>query len=149
LYSPGDQLTLLYIFHPGIRDSQRERMLAARSIIYSKIVLKEEVTDDLDTFPHLRDELGCIRIIKQLSLDDCRRLFPMVRREKTSEAREIVAEYRAELMPQIDTDYQHITNQFYKLNKMMERLQEIDKYNQVKPYQHQIDEILKRFDPQS
>jgi len=47
------------------------------------------------------------------------------------------------------SDYQHITNEFYKLNQMMDRLQEIDKDNQVKLYQHQIDEILKRFERQS
>ena len=46
LYGPGDQLTLLYIFHPEIRDTAREKVLAARSIIYSKIVAKEEMTDD-------------------------------------------------------------------------------------------------------
>ena len=106
LYSPGDQLTLLYIFHPGILDSPRERMLAARSIIYSKIVQKEEVTDDLDTFPHLRDELGCLWLAGLLSLEDCRRLFPLVRRAKTSEAREIVTEYLAELIPQSDMEFQ-------------------------------------------
>lgn len=106
LYGPGDQLTLLYIFHPGIFNTRREKLLAARSIIYSKIVEKEEMTDDLNRFPHLRDEIDSIRIAKQLSLEDCRRLFPQVRRAKSSEAREIAAGYLAELMPQIDTDFQ-------------------------------------------
>lgn len=46
------------------------------------------------------------------------------------------------------SDYQHITKEFYKLNQMMDRLQEIDKDNQVKLYQHQIDEILKWFERQ-
>ena len=106
LYSPGDQLTLLYIFHPGILNTQREKLLAARSIIYSKIVQKEELTDDLNTFPHLCDELDCIQIARQLSLKDCRRLFPLVRRAKSSEAREIVAEYLVELGPQLETAFQ-------------------------------------------
>jgi hypothetical protein len=106
LYSPGDQLTLLYIFHPGILDTRREKLLAARSIMYSKIVEKEEMTDDLNRFPHLRDELDCNRIVKQLSVEDCRRLFPLVRRAKSSEARKIVSEYLAELMPQLDTAFQ-------------------------------------------
>lgn len=104
LYSPGDQLTLLYIFHPGTLDSPRVRTLAARSIIYSKIVQKEEVTEDLHTFPHLRDELGCLRLARLLSLKDCRRLFPMVRRARSYEARGIVAEYLSGLMPQLDTN---------------------------------------------
>ena len=80
LYGPGDQLTLLYIFHPGIFNTRREKLLASRSIIYSKIVGKDELTDDLDTFPHLRDELGCLWLAGLLSLEDCRRLFPLVRR---------------------------------------------------------------------
>ena len=103
LYGPGDQLTLLYIFHPGILDTRREKLLAARSMMYSKIVEKEEMTDDLNRFPHLRDELDCIRITKQLSVADCRRLFPLVRRAHSSKAREIIAGYLAELMPQPDT----------------------------------------------
>ena len=93
LYGPGDQLTLLYMFHPTITSTLREQVLAARSIIYSKIIEKEELTDDLNTFPHIRDELDCIQTTAQLSLDDCRRLFPLVRRVKSSQARQIVAEY--------------------------------------------------------
>ena len=99
LYGPGDQLTLGYIFHPAILNTRREELLAARSIIYSKIVEKEELTDDLNTFPHLCDELDCIQIARQLSLKDCRRLFPLVRRAKSSAARQIVTEYLAELRP--------------------------------------------------
>jgi hypothetical protein len=100
LYGPGDQLTLLYIFHPNITSTIREQVLAARSIIFSKIIEKEEMTENLDTFPHLRDEIACIRSLKQLSLDDCRRLFPLVRRAKSAVARRMVVEYLAELRPQ-------------------------------------------------
>ena len=102
LYGPGDRLTLLYVYHPGINNTPGEKLLAARSIIYSKIVKKEERTDDLNTFPHLRDELDCIRITKQLSIEDCRRLFPLVRRAKSSEAREIVTGYLAEVRPKLN-----------------------------------------------
>ena len=98
-YGPGDQLTLLYIFHPTITNTMREQVLAARSIIYSKIIVKEELTEDVVTFPHLRDELACIRTTGQLTLDDCRRLFPLIRRTKSLDARQIVAEYLAELKP--------------------------------------------------
>ncbi len=106
LYGPGDRLTLLYIYHPGILDTGREKLLAARSIIYSKIVEKEEMTDDLNRFPHLRDEMDCIRITQQLSMEDCRRLFPLVRRAQSSAARKVVFEYLAELMPQLETAFQ-------------------------------------------
>ena len=93
LYSPGDQLTLLYIFHPEISNTAWERLLAARSIIYSKIIEKEEQIKDQAAYPHLRDELACIRMANRLSLDDCKRLFFTVRRAKSSDARQIVAEF--------------------------------------------------------
>jgi hypothetical protein len=102
LYSPGDQLTLLYVFHPGIRETRREKVLAARSIVYSRIVAKDEVTENLNQFPHLRDELDCIRTANALSLNDCRWLFPLIRREKSHDARSIVAEYLADKRPRID-----------------------------------------------
>ena len=95
LYSPGDQLTLLYVFHPNLATTRREALLAARSIIFSKISEKEELTDDLDKFPHLRDELACIRTTRQLGLDDCRRLFPLMRGAKSSDARQLVARHLA------------------------------------------------------
>jgi hypothetical protein len=93
LFGPGDQLTLKYIFHPNMTPAAREDLLAARSIIYSKIVEKDELDEDRRRFPHLRDELACIRIVNQISLDDCRRLFPLVHRAKSRDARQIVSEY--------------------------------------------------------
>lgn len=93
LYSPGDQLTLLYIFHPNISRPGQEKLLAARSMIYSKILEKNEFDDRLETFPHLRDELACIRAIRQLSLDDCKHLFPLIRRAGTLDARRIITEF--------------------------------------------------------
>jgi hypothetical protein len=95
LYGPGDQLTLLYMFHASLRQPKREAVLAARSLIYSKIIAKEELTDDLSGLPHLRDELACIQMVNRLSLDDCRLLFPLVRRAGTIETHQIVADYLA------------------------------------------------------
>lgn len=99
LFGPGDQLTLLYVYHPAIRNTRREKLLAARSMIHSKIVVKEELAHNLSTFPHLQDEAECIRMTRQLSLRDCRRLFPLVRRAGSVEAREIVTEYLAASRP--------------------------------------------------
>jgi hypothetical protein len=96
LHAPGDRLTLYYMFHPNVAETNGEWVLAARSIIYSKIIAKDELTGDADGFPHLRDELACIRSVERLSLDDCRRVFPLVRRANSSDARKIVAEYLAE-----------------------------------------------------
>ena len=93
LFGPGDQLTLTYIFHPNIKDTQREIMLAARSLIYTKLIEKEELVADLETFPHIRDELTCIRMVKRLTWGDCARLFPLVRRARSVHARQLVEDY--------------------------------------------------------
>ncbi len=95
LFGPGDQLTLGYIFHSIFAQPEREALLAARSLIHSKLVGKEESKDDLDLLPHLRDELECIEISRRLSTTDCRHLFPLVRHVTTAEARQIVADYLA------------------------------------------------------
>jgi len=93
LYGPGDQLTLLYIFHPSIAETQQNRLLAARAIIYAKIIAKQEIVPDNGKYPHIQDELHCIRTAGKLSLQDCRELFPLIRRAKTAEARQLVADY--------------------------------------------------------
>jgi hypothetical protein len=92
LYAPGDQLTFLYIFHPAISQTEWEKLLAARSMVYSKILEKNELDERLEAFPHLRDELACIRAVRQLSLEDCKQLFPRIRRAGTLEARGIITE---------------------------------------------------------
>jgi hypothetical protein len=92
-YGPGDKLTLLYVFHPTIHETVRERLLAARSLVYTKIIEKKELTEDLESFPHLRDEAACIQKVNQLSLEDCRNIFPDLRRTNTFEARQIVDRY--------------------------------------------------------
>jgi len=86
-YSPGDRLTLLYLFRPGFRHPVKEPLLAARAMIHAKILLKEESPEDPDRLPHLRDEAYCTRLVERLSLDACRLLFPEIRRLPTAEAR--------------------------------------------------------------
>ena len=93
LYGPGDQLTLLYIFNPNLNDSDRESLLAARSLIYSKIVQKEEMAPSPEAYPHIRDELLCINVIRILSMQDCRRLYDRIRGAGTYDSRQIVADY--------------------------------------------------------
>jgi hypothetical protein len=99
LYGPGDQLTLLNIFHPTISQPGWEKLLAARSMIYSKILEKQELDEEGGTFPHLRDELACIQAARRLSLDDCRHLFPLIRRTGTLVARQILTRFLAASKP--------------------------------------------------
>jgi hypothetical protein len=68
-------------------------VLAVRLLNFSRIIAKEDITDDLHTYSQLRDEQACIRIMKQLQLDDYRRLFSPVRGAKSSDARQIFFEH--------------------------------------------------------
>ncbi|MBW2468710.1 MAG: hypothetical protein JRE88_05990 [Deltaproteobacteria bacterium] len=95
LYGPGDQLTLAFIFHPHFNVTRREALLAARSLIYTKLLQKEEQAAELETFPHIRDELACIQAVGLLTVDDCARLFPLIRRAGSIQARQMVADYLA------------------------------------------------------
>ena len=92
LFGPGDLLTLYYRFHPRGR-FPTETLLAARALVYNKLILKEEIAADPDTCPHTRDELEIGSLTDGLSLDDCRRLYPRVRLASTTESREIVERY--------------------------------------------------------
>ena len=93
LYGPGDQLTLLNVFHARSAMPAQKTLLAARALIYAKLIGKDEVTDDLDALPHLHDELACIQMTGRLSLADCRHLFPLVRTAGTPQAHQIVGDY--------------------------------------------------------
>jgi hypothetical protein len=92
LYGPGDVLTLLYMFHPDYH-SPTEDLLAARALIYNKLIEKNEITASPGTYPHLRDELATIETVRQLSLEDCRRLFPHIRRTTTENAKKLIHRY--------------------------------------------------------
>ncbi|MDX1707867.1 MAG: hypothetical protein R3274_04660 [Desulfobacterales bacterium] len=93
LYGPGDQLTLRYILDPNSKNTDLEKRLAARSLVYTKLVEKEELSADLATFPHVRNEFACIQAVQQLTLADCHRLFPLIRLSKSVTARYVVDDY--------------------------------------------------------
>lgn len=71
-------------------------------MIYSKIQEKQELDDDSAKFPHLRDEIGCIQAVRRLSIDDCRRLFALIRRAGRQESRRRVTVFltAAECLPE-------------------------------------------------
>ena len=92
LYGPGDLLTLHYRFHPQ-RRFQGEDLLAARALIYSKLIAKDEMIDADEAYPHTRDELQVSAMTARLSMVDCHRLYPPIRRASTTTAREIVQHY--------------------------------------------------------
>jgi hypothetical protein len=92
LYGPGDILTLRYILRPELPDPM-EDLLAGRALIYNKLIRKDEMADGNEPYPHIRDELQVIEVVKQLTLKNCADLFPLVRKLTTEEARAVVARY--------------------------------------------------------
>jgi hypothetical protein len=90
LYGPGDILTLRYILRPDLPDPM-EDLLAGRALIYNKLIRKDEMADGNGPYPHIRDELQVIEVVKQLTLKKCAELFPLLRKVTTDEARAVVA----------------------------------------------------------
>lgn len=89
LAGPGDRLTLIYLYHPRSRD-RRLDLLAARSLVYNKLLTKEEMAAGPGEFPHTIDEVATIQVVQRLSLGDCKTLFPVIRRLDTPAARNLV-----------------------------------------------------------
>lgn len=92
LRAPGDNLTATYIFHPNARSLRCDRM-AARSIIYNKLVAKEEYCVQTDGHPHLLEEWRVLQSVARLDIADCAQLFPHLRRANTRKANAIVDAY--------------------------------------------------------
>jgi len=95
--SPGDGLTAYYLF--GGRHRQiPENLLAARSLIYIRLIEKEELKpSSRDPFPHLRNELFWRVFVKALSYEDCRRLDARIRLLPTSKARKVACSLHPEI----------------------------------------------------
>jgi hypothetical protein len=89
IFGPGDILTLYYIFHPQL-ESPKLDILASRSLIYSKLLEKEEIINSAEPYPHTRNELETISKVNALSRDDCKNLFRKIRLKSSAKARQIV-----------------------------------------------------------
>ena len=88
-FSPGDNLTLHYIWGRNVSRKKWE-MFCAQSLIYSKIIKKEESLGDDTTFPHTRNELESIAAVKQLSTETCETLFQQIRPLTSEDAADVV-----------------------------------------------------------
>jgi hypothetical protein len=92
LLSPGDELTLDYIF--GRRVSRHKwQLCCAQALIYSKIIIKEEISSGDNEFPHARNEIESITAVKKLSLEKCRILFHRTRLRTSAEAADMTKRY--------------------------------------------------------
>lgn len=90
LFSPGDELTIAYLRHARFKDEQLD-LLAARSLIYAKIVTKEEMADGQTLYAHAQDEHEVISMVNSFSFSECKRLFFQLRDDDTISARKRVA----------------------------------------------------------
>jgi len=88
----GDVLTLLYSFHDEI-PCHLEDLLAARSLIYIKLIEKEELLNDSNEAPHSADEVKVNRLVDRLDFEDCRALFEKIRSKKRRKVLELAENY--------------------------------------------------------
>jgi hypothetical protein len=89
---PGDKLTLHYSYRPDYATTRAD-LLAARSLIHSKIQAKEEMLGTSGEFPHTQDEVETISLVERLSYPDCEALYAQVKHATTREALAIVRHY--------------------------------------------------------
>jgi hypothetical protein len=89
---PGDILTLHYAFH---RDLKRvcADLLAARSLIYIKLIEKDELIPGASTAPHAEGEIRINAMVDRLSFEDCEMIFDRIRFAGRKQALYLVEEY--------------------------------------------------------
>lgn len=93
---PGDLLTLFHIFQVPLA-KEKEELLAARSLIYIKLLDKEEMAPTAARpTPHLDDEIRAYQLTAHLSYQDCAALYPQVRRLPPEEAVAVVQRHTAD-----------------------------------------------------
>ncbi len=89
---PGDILTLLYLLHRKV-PKDRADLMAARSLIYVKLLQKEELIPDSLDAPHCADIVKVNRFVDSLGLDECRSLFDQLRLARREQALELASAY--------------------------------------------------------
>jgi hypothetical protein len=90
VFGPGDDLTFYHLFHRPV-ELEHETRLAAQSLIYIKLLSKEELPEGISLTPHLDEEIRLSELVRRLSYEDCRILYPLVKRSTPPEALEKVA----------------------------------------------------------
>ena len=92
---PGDILTLHYGMNSALEE-RRADLLAARSLIYIKLIRKSEMLPGpVSQAPHCRDEVAVNKLVDSLGYEDCKSLFMKIRFEKRAGAVQIAHHYVA------------------------------------------------------
>ena len=90
---PGDLLTIHYILNKKKNDDY-ETLLAARSLIYIKLIIKEEILPSRnEKTPHTKDEIMANEMVKGLTAVQCEELFKKIRFQNRQETLEILYRY--------------------------------------------------------
>jgi hypothetical protein len=92
-FAPGDLLTIHYILNKRKNDNY-ETLLAARSLIYIKLLVTEEMLPSKhEKNPHLKDELMVKSLVNGLSRAQCEVLFKKIRFQNRKKAHETIHSY--------------------------------------------------------
>ncbi len=93
LLPPGDLLTIHYILNKK-KNYSYETLLAARSIIYIKFLVTEEMLPSRkEKYPHLKDEIKATELIQGLPVEQCEDLFSQIRFHNRQKALETLHRY--------------------------------------------------------
>lgn len=92
---PGDILTLHHAPHGRLSENVAD-LLAARSLIYVKLIKKDELLPGDSNAPHSEDEASVNRVVDRLSIEDCRALFGKMRLAKGESAHQVLTAYLAQ-----------------------------------------------------
>jgi len=88
LLPPGDLLTIHYILN-NKNNYSYETLLAARSIIYIKFLVTEEMLPSpKEKHPHLKDESKATELVQGLTVEQCEDLFGQIRFQNRQKALE-------------------------------------------------------------
>ena len=85
VFGPGDDLTFCHLFHRPLPPDQ-ESLLAAQSLIYIKLLSKDEIPAVDSPTPHLDEELRLNQLVRRLSYADCELLYPRLKRATPPQA---------------------------------------------------------------
>ncbi len=90
LLAPGDLLTLRFLVG-ATPERARERLLAARTLVYNRLITKEELFPSPQvSFPHLVQEAAILQRLATLDFDTCRQLFFRLRHLSPAAAWEVL-----------------------------------------------------------
>jgi hypothetical protein len=86
---PGDILTLYYALNSTIKKDLAD-LLAARSLIYIKLIRKQEMIPCGSEAPHSRDEAAANELVDRLEFEDCKVIYPKIRFKPRDQALDAV-----------------------------------------------------------